>query len=87
MNDTGIREELFSSNHRLKAFGIIPRPWQLEAAGHVLQGKHIAVIAGTGSGKTMAIILPLLARPTFASLTISPLKRLMDLQVDDLQLP
>lgn len=73
--------ELCKATYKLISFGITPRLWQLEANISFLGGKDTIVVAGTGAGKTMAIILPLLARPNLITLTISPLTTLMDAQV------
>src|SRR6266403_1799102 len=59
----------------------IPREFQLDAVLALLSGKDTLIDAGTGSGKTLCMILPALLDPTAVSLVISPLKRLQVLQV------
>jgi ATP-dependent helicase YprA (DUF1998 family) len=59
----------------------IPREFQLEATLALLAGRDCLVNAGTGSGKTLCMVLPALLDPSFISLVISPLKRLQILQV------
>ncbi|KAH9961658.1 hypothetical protein BGW80DRAFT_1125400, partial [Lactifluus volemus] len=48
-------------------------------------GQDTLIDAGTGSGKTLCMILPALLDPTAVSLVISPLKRLQVLQVAEFQ--
>ena len=60
----------------------IPREFQLNAALALLAGKDCLIDAGTGSGKTLCMILPALLDPAAISLVISPLKRLQILQVN-----
>ncbi|KAG2353568.1 hypothetical protein BDR07DRAFT_1309106, partial [Suillus spraguei] len=55
---------------------IVPRQFQLEAVLATLNGRDSVITAGTGSGKTLCIIIPILLRPGTVSITISPLKRL-----------
>lgn len=59
----------------------IPRVFQLQATLETMRGRDSIVIAGTGSGKTMCIVIPLLLEPNCISVTISPLKRLQMMQV------
>ncbi|KAG1721041.1 hypothetical protein EDD22DRAFT_760609, partial [Suillus occidentalis] len=47
----------------LTATVIIPRQFQLEAVLATLNGRDSIVTAGTGSGKTLCIIMPILLRP------------------------
>lgn len=60
----------------------IPREFQLNAVLALLAGKDCLIDAGTGSGKTLCMILPALLDPAAISLVISPLKRLQILQVN-----
>ena len=76
-----LQQELGDAIRTLQEKDRVPRIWQLESPACVLQGQNIAVSSKTGSGKTMIILIPLLARPSLYSLTISPLKSLMYLQV------
>ena len=59
----------------------VPRQFQLEAALETVNSRDSIVIAGTGSGKTICIALPILLDPKCISITVSPLKRLQILQV------
>ena len=47
----------------------------------MLNHRDCITIAGTGCGKTLCILIPLLLRPNFVSITISLLKRLQTTQV------
>ena len=60
---------------------LIPHDFQLEAALKSLHGCDSVVIAGTGQGKTLCIVIPLLLHPSTMSIMISPLKRLQMMQV------
>lgn len=60
---------------------IIPKTTQLEAALCLVFGQDCVVIAPTGFGKTLVIIMALLLRPLEGSLLIVPLKRLQQCQV------
>ncbi|KAF8871288.1 P-loop containing nucleoside triphosphate hydrolase protein [Infundibulicybe gibba] len=62
---------------------IVPTDFQLEAALETARGRDSVVISGTGSGKTLCIVIPLLLFPTTITITISPLKRLQMMQVKD----
>ncbi|KAG1901029.1 P-loop containing nucleoside triphosphate hydrolase protein, partial [Suillus fuscotomentosus] len=55
--------------------------FQLEAVLATLNGQDTIITAGTGSGKTLCIIIPMLLRPGTISMTISPLKCLQATQV------
>jgi ATP-dependent helicase YprA (DUF1998 family) len=59
----------------------IPREFQLKAVLALLARRDCLINAGTGSGKTLCMVLPALLDPTMISLVISPLKRLQVLQV------
>jgi hypothetical protein len=62
----------------------IPRELQLRACLETYHGRDSLINAGTGSGKTLPIVLNLLLddpRENGISLTISPLKRLQVTQV------
>ncbi|KAG1785008.1 uncharacterized protein HD556DRAFT_1189123, partial [Suillus plorans] len=56
--------------------GKVPYTWQLEVSEALLLGLDCSVIAGTGTGKTMPFVLPLLAQPNKHVLIISPLDAL-----------
>lgn len=60
---------------------VIPRQFQLEAALETIKGNDSIVIAGTGSGKTLCIVIPLILQPGIICAMISPLKRLQMMQV------
>ncbi|KIK90666.1 hypothetical protein PAXRUDRAFT_151398, partial [Paxillus rubicundulus Ve08.2h10] len=55
--------------------------FQLQASLAILNGKDSIITAGTGSGKTLCIIIPLLLRPQSISITVSLLKWLQATQV------
>ena len=75
--DTHTRlERLFSEKSGFKPYG-----WQLDVAEAILLGLDCVVIAGTGSGKTIPFMLPLLLYPNKMALIISPLKVLQRDQV------
>ena len=62
-------------------FGSAPYDWQLDVTEALLLGLDSVVIAGTGSGKTIPFMLPLLQHPKKMVLIISPLKVLQRDQV------
>ncbi|KAJ7897931.1 hypothetical protein B0H14DRAFT_2220645, partial [Mycena olivaceomarginata] len=55
---------------------LLPRQYQLEANNALEDGRDILVDSGTGSGKTLCLIISNLMHPNTTSMTISPLKRL-----------
>ena len=61
--------------------GKTPYDWQLDVTEAILLGLDSTVIAGTGSGKTIPFMLPLLAHPEKITIIISPLKVLQRDQV------
>jgi hypothetical protein len=52
----------------------LPCKFQLEATLALLSGRDCLINAGTGSGKTLCMVLPALLNPSSVSLVISPLK-------------
>ena len=60
---------------------IIPQQYQLEASNGLEDGRDIIVDSGTGSGKTLCVIIPNLLHLNTTSMTIFPLKRLQILRV------
>jgi superfamily II DNA/RNA helicase len=64
----------------------IPYEWQQDVNEAVLCGLDVTLIAGTGSGKTLPFVLPLLASDTGKKmvLIISPLKELQKDMVREL---
>ena len=60
---------------------VVPRVFQLQASLEMLHRRDCVVIAGTGSGKTLRLLIPALLRPGSISITISPLKRLQMLML------
>jgi ATP-dependent helicase YprA (DUF1998 family) len=59
-----------------------PFDWQLEIAAAVLCGKDVIVDVGTGSGKTLCFVLPVVLDRTEMVVLISPLTALMIDQVN-----
>lgn len=64
---------------------VVPRQFQLEAGLVAYWGKNTLINAGTGSGKTLSVIIPLLMDPEVVSIIISPLKRLQSTQAKELE--
>lgn len=62
-------------------FGSDPYDWQLDVTEAILLGLDSVVIAGTGSGKTIPFMLPLLLHAGKMVLILSPLKVLQRDQV------
>lgn len=62
-------------------FGAPPHYWQLDVAEAMILGLDSLVIAGTGSGKTIPFILPLMLDTTKKGLVVSPLKVLQEDQI------
>ena len=60
---------------------IVPREFQLQASLESICGRDSMVIAGTGHGKTLCIVIPMLLCPGTTTITMSPLKRLQMMQV------
>jgi len=67
--------------YQLTSHTIVPRVFQLRASIAMLSGNDTVITAGTGCGKTLCQLIPLLLRPDTISITISPLKRLQVTQV------
>ena len=61
--------------------GFKPYEWQLDISEAILLGLDCVFITGTGSGKTISFMLPLLLHPDKMALIISPLKVLQQDQV------
>lgn len=68
----------------LEILGQKPFRWQLDAAKGILCGKDVIVDVGTGTGKSLCFLLPLLLNETDLALSVSPLSALMLNQVSDL---
>ena len=62
-------------------FGGDPYDWQLDVTEAILLGLDTVVIAGTGAGKTMPFVMPLLLHEKKKAIVISPLKILQADQV------
>jgi ATP-dependent helicase YprA (DUF1998 family) len=62
-------------------FGTDPFEWQLDVTEAILLGLDSVVIAGTGAGKTMPFMMPLLLDKTKKVTIVSPLKVLQADQV------
>lgn len=58
-----------------------PRLFQMQATLDILAGKNVLVRAGTGYGKTMAMVLPMVLRQEGITVTVSPLLMLQKQQV------
>ncbi|KAF8581982.1 hypothetical protein K439DRAFT_1296579, partial [Ramaria rubella] len=58
--------------------------WQLQVMIALRKGHDVILSAGTGSGKMLTFILPLIADPCTVGITISPLKRLQNTHALDL---
>ncbi|MFS1514186.1 DEAD/DEAH box helicase [Chengkuizengella sp. SCS-71B] len=75
----GIREEI---NNLLKENGIFkPTPIQQQAIPHLLEGKDVIGKAQTGTGKTLAFILPILEKidpdkPEIQAIIVTPTREL-----------
>ncbi|KAF9474639.1 hypothetical protein BDN70DRAFT_775081, partial [Pholiota conissans] len=57
--------------------GVHPFKWQLNTAKAILCGKDVIIDIGTGNGKTLCFLLPLLLDERDVGLTVSPLSALM----------
>jgi len=64
-----------------ECFGTDPYDWQLDVTEAILLGLDSVVIAGTGAGKTMPFMMPLLLDKRKKAIIISPLKVLQEDQV------
>ena len=64
---------------------VIPRQFQLEAGLAAYREKNTIVNAGTGSGKTLSMAIPLLMDPKAIAIIVSPLKRLQTSQAEELK--
>ena len=67
--------------YRLTTCTVIPRVFQPQSSLAMLNRRDTFITAGTGSGKTLCQLIPMLLRPNSLSITISPLKRLQITQV------
>jgi len=64
---------------------VVPRQFQLEAGLATYRGKNTIINAGTGSGKTLSMVIPLLMNLEAIAIIISPLKRLQTTQARELE--
>ena len=64
---------------------VFPRQFQFEAGLAAYQGKNSIVVAGTGSGKTLSMAIPLLMNPEAVGIIVSLLKRLQSTQARELE--
>ncbi|KAJ7088948.1 hypothetical protein C8R44DRAFT_540780, partial [Mycena epipterygia] len=55
-----------------------PYEWQIDVSEAIALGLDAVVIAGTGAGKTIPFMMPLLLHPQKFVLVISPLKILQE---------
>lgn len=65
----------------VQRFARAPYEWQLDVAEAILLGVDTVLIAGTGAGKTMPFMMPLLLKKNKLEIIISPLKVLQKDQV------
>ncbi|KAF9472973.1 P-loop containing nucleoside triphosphate hydrolase protein [Pholiota conissans] len=70
-----------------EVLGKRPFRWQLEAAEAILYGKDVILDVGTGCGKSLCFILPLLMNKDDMALTVSPLSALMLDQANSSKIP
>ena len=63
----------------------VPRPFQLSAGLAAYRRTCTIVNAGTGSGKTLSMAIPLLMDPEAVAIIVSPLKRLQVTQAEELK--
>ncbi|KAF6761994.1 II DNA helicase [Ephemerocybe angulata] len=63
---------------------LVPRQFQLESTLALATGKDSEVDAGTGSGKTLCLLLPALLSQGGISIVVSPLKQTQEAQVEEL---
>jgi len=78
-NSPNTRKQLTELFHA--RFGGDPHDWQLDVTEAILLGLDTILIAGTGSGKTMPFMMPLLLDDKKKVLVLSPLKILQEEQV------
>ena len=64
---------------------VLPRQFQLRAGLAAYEGKNTVVNAGTGSGKTLSMAIPLLMNLDAVAIIVSPLKRLQSTQAKELE--
>ena len=79
--DSQMTQEKLSKLVHQHCEGKRPYEWQLDVAEALLLGVDSVVIAGTGMGKTLPFVMPLLFNPKSHMLIISPLKALQHDQV------
>ena len=63
---------------------MVPRKFQLTAGLAAYREKHAIINTGTGSGKTLSMVIPLLMDPKAVAIILSPLKRLQITQAEEL---
>src|ERR1700684_1778735 len=78
-NSSSTRAQLSDLFHA--RFGSNPYDWQLDVTEAILLGLDSVIIAGTGFGKTMPFMLPLLLDEKKKVVILSPLKVLQEDQV------
>jgi bloom syndrome protein len=83
-NSTATRNSLQSTFS--ERFGHDPYDWQLDVTEAILLGLDTVIIAGTGAGKTIPFMLPLLLHKDKLMIVISPLKVLQQDQVSVMEL-
>jgi bloom syndrome protein len=78
-NSTTTRAEVWQLFRQ--RFGQDPYEWQIDVTEAILLELDSVVIAGTGAGKTMPFMMPLLLQPARKVIIVSPLKVLQADQV------
>ena len=64
-----------------ETFGNLPYDWQLDVAEAICMGLDAVVIAGTGAGKTLPFVMPVMLHKEKMVIIISPLIALQEDQV------
>jgi superfamily II DNA helicase RecQ len=67
--------------------GVKPFEFQLEIAAAILRGEDVIADIGTGGGKTLSFILPILLNEQDITIVVSPLSALMIDQVSSISDP
>ena len=79
LSDSTLRELL--SKCTKQRTGLLPRPFQLDAAVALVCNRDLIVKVGTGSGKTLAFVMPCFVLMKPVVVVVSPLNALQKDQV------